>query len=82
MGVQDILVIKNDDDVPQLFGPVLLMPGQSFQLPFRSPTRVQFACTLHASGQLAIIVEPTPGAGWERFRWRLVSVVKGGAQSG
>ena len=36
IGVKDVLVLQNQDDVPQLFGPVLIMPGQSFQLPFRS----------------------------------------------
>ena len=82
LGVRDILILKNEDDVPQMFGPVLIMPGQTFQLPFRSASRVQFACTLHASGQLAIIVEPTPGAGWERLRWRLVSAVEIRAQRG
>src|SRR5208283_3310102 len=35
IGAKDVLVMRNQDDVPQLFGPVLIMPGQSFQLPFR-----------------------------------------------
>src|ERR1700738_3772799 len=34
LGYKDILVLKNLDDVPQVFGPVLMMPGQSFRLPF------------------------------------------------
>ena len=32
--VKDILVLINNDDVPQQFGPVLMMPGQSFRLPY------------------------------------------------
>jgi len=28
LGVKDILVLKNLDDVPQVFGPILMMPGQ------------------------------------------------------
>src|SRR4051794_18629815 len=34
VAVKDILVLINNDDVPQQFGPVLMMPGQSFRLPF------------------------------------------------
>ena len=30
LGVRDILVLKNLDDVPQVFGSILMMPGQSF----------------------------------------------------
>ena len=71
LGVRDILVLRNDDDVPQVFGPVLIMPGQSFTMPFRQASTYQFACTLHASGQLMVIVEPTPAIGWERVRLRM-----------
>src|SRR5687767_3555922 len=34
LGVNDVLLLKNQDRVPQTFGPALLMPGQSFRLPF------------------------------------------------
>ena len=74
LGVRDILVLRNDDDVPQVFGPVLIMPGQSFTMPFRQPSSYQFACTLHVSGQLNVIVEPAPAPGWQRLRWRLASM--------
>jgi len=63
IGVKDVLVLKNDDDVPQLFGPVMIMPGQSFRLPFTRPSRYQFACSLHVNGQLDVIVEPGPASG-------------------
>jgi hypothetical protein len=75
LGVKDILVLKNHDDVPQMFGPVLIMPGETFQLPFREASNYQFLCTLHASGQLSIIVEPMPQVGWERLRWRVLTLV-------
>ena len=78
IGVKDVLVLKNNDDVPQLFGPVLIMPGQSFQLPFRAASRYQFACSLHASGQLEVIVDPMPEPGWERLRWRAASLARPG----
>jgi hypothetical protein len=68
--VRDTLVLRNDDDVPQVFGPVLIMPGQSFTMPFRQAATYQFACSLHVSGQLNVIVQPAPAPGWERLRWR------------
>ena len=71
LGVKDVLVMKNDDDVPQLFSAVLLMPGQSFRLPFERAASYQFVCTAHASGQLTIEVEPEPVMPWARIRWRL-----------
>lgn len=78
IGVKDILVLRNQDDVPQMFGPVLIMPGQSFQLPFQRASRYQFACSLHVSGQLDVVVEPTPEPGWARLRWRAAAIVKPG----
>ena len=38
VGMRDTLVLKNSDDVPQMFGPMLLMPGQTFSLPFTTPS--------------------------------------------
>jgi hypothetical protein len=70
LGVKDILVLRNDDDVPQMFGPVLIMPGQRFELPFRLASHYQFACSLHQNGQLAIDVDPPPSPGWRRLAWR------------
>lgn len=72
--VRDVLVLRNQDDVPQLFGPVLIMPGQSFTMPFHQASRYLFACSLHVTGQLTVIVEPSPAPGWERLRWRLAGM--------
>ena len=71
LGIRDVLVLKNLDDVPQVFGPALMMPGQSFRLPFEAPSSYQFACTAHASGQLTVTVEPHPESPWARLRWRV-----------
>lgn len=71
LGVRDTLVLKNMDDVPQIFGPTLMMPGQSFRLPFALASRYQFACTAHASGQMIVDVEPFPATPWARLRWRV-----------
>lgn len=71
LGVRDVLVLKNLDDVPQLFGPTLMMPGQSFRLPFALASSYQFTCTAHASGQMTVVVEPFPESPWARLRWRV-----------
>jgi hypothetical protein len=70
LGVHDVLLLRNLDDVPQVFGPTLIMPGQSFRLPFEVASTYSFACTAHASGQMNVIVDPHPQPGWERLRWR------------
>ncbi len=70
LGLRDILVLRNRDEVPQIFGPTLMMPGQSFALPFAQASEYTFNCTAHASGQMTIIVEPYPANPWARVRWR------------
>ena len=75
LGIKDILVLKNNDDVPQVFGPVLMMPGQTFRLPFEVASSYQFACTAHASGQMTVTVAPGPGPGWERLQWRMRALI-------
>ena len=79
LGVKDVLVMKNYDDVPQLFGPVLIMPGQSFQLPFRKAASYLFTCPLHTSGLLTVVVEPEPEPGWNRLLWRTTATARSSA---
>jgi hypothetical protein len=81
LGVRDILVLHNLDDVPQQFGPILLMPGQVFRLPFSMPASYQFACTAHLSGQMSIIVEPNPATPWARISWRIGTYLRSGRWS-
>jgi hypothetical protein len=76
LGLRDILVLKNHDDVPQIFGPTLMMPGQSFTLPFDRPAQYQFACTAHASGQMTIVVEPYPSTPVARILWRARTLLR------
>jgi hypothetical protein len=76
LGVRDVLVLRNLDDVPQIFGPTLMMPGQSFRLPFAVASSYQFACTAHASGQMTVTVEPFPGTPWARLRWRAKELLR------
>ena len=51
LGINDVLLLRNLDDVPQVFGPALIMPGQSFRLPFAR--RVELQLRLHGARQRA-----------------------------
>ena len=73
LGVRDVLLLRNRDTVPQIFGPVLIMPGQDFRLPFAQSGEHPFDCTAHASGKMTVVVEEAPAPGLARLRWRLHS---------
>ncbi len=81
VGIHNILTLKNSDDVPQTFGPTLLMPGQSLRIPFTRPSENFFACTAHASGQLVVSVEASPVWPWSRLSWRVRRLLRGLAGS-
>ena len=74
LGLHDILLLRNLDDVPQVFGPTVMMPGQSFRLPFEVASSYSFACTAHLSGQMTIVVAPQPISAWDRLRWRATAL--------
>jgi hypothetical protein len=71
LGVRDILVLRNDDEVPMQLGPVRLAPGQSYRLPFHQPGALQLTCSFHQGIGFVIFVDPPPTPGWARLRWRL-----------
>ncbi|HET8931932.1 MAG TPA: hypothetical protein VFN67_00760 [Polyangiales bacterium] len=77
VGVHNILVLRNLDDVPQIFGPTLIMPGQKLRLPFDEVSENQFTCTAHVSGQLTVIVEALPASPLERLKWRWRDMLHG-----
>jgi hypothetical protein len=74
LGVKDVLKLRNLDTVPQIFGPVLIMPGQEFRLPFETVSENEFNCTAHSSGSMKVIVHPHPAPGIERLRWRIAAL--------
>jgi hypothetical protein len=76
LGIRDVLLLKNLDDVPQIFGPTLMMPGQNFRLPFEVASRYQFACTAHASGQMTVVVDEQPDTAWRRLVWRTRRILR------
>jgi hypothetical protein len=75
LGVQDVLLLRNSDTVAQVFGPLMIMPGQDFRLPFEQAGEHRFGSSAHASGQVTVRVVPQPDPGWDRLRWRLKALV-------
>ena len=76
LGANDVLLLRNLDDVPQLFGPALIMPGQSFRLPFAVASTYSFECTAHPSGQMTVVVHPKPEAGWRALQWCFATLMR------
>ncbi|HEU4651781.1 MAG TPA: hypothetical protein VFS49_10240 [Croceibacterium sp.] len=70
LGLRDVLVLKNLDSGPHIFGPALILPGQSLRLPFSQASTYSFECSAHPAGGLNVIVQEGPAIGWERIRWR------------
>ncbi|MFC5461325.1 cupredoxin domain-containing protein [Massilia niabensis] len=71
LGVQDVLLLRNLDRKPHVFGPLQLRPGQEVRLPFEQAGTFPYACPDVAGGTLLVHVVPLPDPGWERLRWRL-----------
>jgi hypothetical protein len=71
LGLQDVLVLRNDDDRPQLIGGIEVGAGQSLSIPFFRVQDFQLACSAHPGGQLRISVAAKPAHGFGRLWWRL-----------
>ena len=75
VGVRDVLVITNDDEVIHQVGPIILGSRQTYRIPFRGPGHFRYACSLHATGTLTLLIEPPPAPGLDRLRWRMGALV-------
>ena len=51
LGLQDVLVLRNEDDRSQLIGGIEVSAGQSLRIPFSRVQDFQLACSAHPSGQ-------------------------------
>jgi hypothetical protein len=71
LGVQDVLLLRNRDRRPHVFGPLQLLPGQEFRLPFEQAGTYAIACPDVAGGTLTVHVVRLPDPGWDRLRWRV-----------
>lgn len=54
--VGDTLIIENLDDADHQVGPYVVGAGERLQQTFTSPGRLEGVCTIHPSGEIAIIV--------------------------
>ena len=56
VAIGDRIVIINDDDATHQVGPYIVGPGQRIEQQFLVPGRIEGVCTLHPSGEVAIVV--------------------------
>ncbi|WP_229411026.1 MULTISPECIES: hypothetical protein [unclassified Massilia] len=71
LGVRDVLLLRNRDLAPHVFGQVLVLPGHVVRLPFEQTGDFPFACDAAPASKVLVRVLPQPDPGWSRLRWRL-----------
>ena len=76
LGVRDVLLLRNRDRAPHVFGQVLVLPGRVVRLPFEQAGDFPFACDLAPASTVVVRVQPQPDPGWGRLRWRLLALVE------
>jgi hypothetical protein len=75
LGVRDVLLLRNRDLAPHVFGQVRVLPGREFRLPFEQAGAFPFACDLAPGARVLVRVLEQPDPGWARLRWRLRALV-------
>ncbi|MEM8514434.1 hypothetical protein RCH14_003779 [Massilia sp. MP_M2] len=73
-GVQDVLLLRNSDRVPIVFGPLKLAPGRDVRLPFGEEGVFEYVCPPVLGKVVRVRVVAAPGPGWGRLVWRLGSL--------
>ncbi|MGB9108990.1 MAG: hypothetical protein WCC39_09910 [Telluria sp.] len=76
LGVRDVLLLRNRDAAPHVFGQVLVLPGHVVRLPFEQAGDYPYACDLAPDANVTVRVQPQPDPGWARLRWRLAAFVE------
>ena len=71
LGVRDVLLLRNHDRAPHVFGQVRVLPARAFRLPFEQAGEFPFACDLAPGARVLVRVLDQPDPGWARLRWRL-----------
>jgi len=74
LGVQDVLLLRNNSAKPQVFGQLRILPGHVFRLPFEQTGEFDFACSDRPRGQVRVQVVAPPDPGLARLRWRFVAL--------
>ncbi|MBQ5949381.1 hypothetical protein [Massilia sp. ST3] len=75
-GVRDVLLLRNRDSAPLVFGPVDVAPWREFRLTFEEEGEHAYACPLVAGGVVRVRVLAWPDPGLDRLRWRLDNLVQ------
>ena len=75
LGVRDVLLLRNRDLAPHVFGQVLVLPGHEVRLPFEQAGDYPFACDVAPAAKVTVKVLPQPDPGWARLRWRLAALL-------
>jgi hypothetical protein len=73
-GVQDVLLLRNSDRVPIVFGPLKVAPGRDVRLPFSDEGVFEYVCPPVLGKVVRVRVVAAPGPGWGRLVWRLSSL--------
>ena len=73
-GVQDVLLLRNSDRVPIVFGPLKIAPGRDVRLPFSDEGVFEYVCPPVLGKVVRVRVVTAPGPGWGRLVWRLGSL--------
>ena len=73
-GVQDVLLLRNSDRVPIVFGPLKVAPGRDVRLPFSDEGVFEYVCPPVLGKVVRVRVVAAPGPGWGRLVWRLGSL--------
>lgn len=74
LGVRDVLLLRNRDVAPHVFGQVSVLPGRVLRLPFEQAGDFVFACDVAAGHAVTVHVADHPDPGWARLRWRLAAL--------
>jgi len=74
LGVRDVLLLRNRDLAPHVFGQVKVLPGRELRLPFEQAGEFPFACDLAPGARVLVRVLAQPDPGWRRLRWRLATL--------
>jgi hypothetical protein len=77
LGVRDVLLLRNRDVAPHVFGQLRVLPGHLVRLPFEQEGSYPFACDVAPGARVRVEVLAAPDPGWERLSWRLRLLLDG-----
>ena len=66
VGIQDIIVIENQDDVVHTFGPFVVGPRSILTKRFTTPLVYEGACTFHQDEHMRLVVNAAP---WDIYNY-------------